>query len=595
MKSYQLSLRFPSGSVLIGGYTAVPMGLHAVHAQDSCGRPIIPATALRGALRETLEALLRGAGLDACSGGDGLPPGQATAAKRAVPCIDRDTGRRCRACQMFGSQRAGLDPEERSFSGLVLGEAKLAADVTPRWTVRPGVGVARKRRGAEDHHLFMRKVPMVADDAFVATGRLLDSSLAPLFEIVVKNTTHLGAGRSRGLARVQIELNWVDSTTPEIAGFPLDGDVRVRMTLESPALIGVPVVTDNVRECRREIPGSTLRGAVGFALSELLTDPTDAAFQQLVAPNGAQFGFLYPAASSAQAVVGPLPITASACKREAEKHGVVDTLLDRLAVLHITNPEQAKKVRDSRLETCSCKASLRGCSGPRGDAKKVTSRTVTRVAIDRSRCAASDEMLFSQEMLDAGSVFEGTIRNIPAQGRERLKQALSHPLSLGRGRSAGYGRVRVEVSSATALDELEVRGKRFEDALKKRLLLAGLSLDRLKHLVPITLLAPLVTSSGAESDDGAELLRAALGAKDCFLRARRFSREGGWDQRVGKMQPVLATAAGGIFVMNLDRDWREVVPLLKQLEQQGIGERRCQGYGQLLCFDPFFLSQTLTR
>lgn len=151
------------------------------------------------------------------------------------------------------------------------------------------------------------------------------------------------------------------------------------------------------------------------------------------------------------------------------------------------------------------------------------------------------------------------------------------------------------MSSATALDELEVRGKRFEDALKKRLLLAGLSLDRLKHLVPITLLAPLVTSSGAESDDGAELLRAALGAKDCFLRARRFSREGGWDQRVGKMQPVLATAAGGIFVMNLDRDWREVVPLLKQLEQQGIGERRCQGYGQLLCFDPFFLSQTLTR
>jgi CRISPR/Cas system CSM-associated protein Csm3 (group 7 of RAMP superfamily) len=87
MKPFELVLTFPTGGVLIGGYSAVPDGMHASHAVDRHGRPMLPATALRGALRETLEALLRGAGEPACAGGDGVDPGGALAAPARGPPV----------------------------------------------------------------------------------------------------------------------------------------------------------------------------------------------------------------------------------------------------------------------------------------------------------------------------------------------------------------------------------------------------------------------------------------------------------------------------------------------------------------------------
>ncbi len=131
MSGFVLTLRFPSGSPLIGGYSAVPTGLHAVSAQDHNGHPVIPATAIRGALRESLESLLRGAKQPACSGGDGLLLGQAPVDKQERGPINANIQDetisvcRCKACLLFGTQRDKLDDGERAFSGLILSDARL--------------------------------------------------------------------------------------------------------------------------------------------------------------------------------------------------------------------------------------------------------------------------------------------------------------------------------------------------------------------------------------------------------------------------------------------------------------------------------------
>ena len=42
-------------------------------------------------------------------------------------------------------------------------------------------------------------------------------------------------------------------------------DYEIRVTLKSPTVLGGPVLGDNYRPTRAEIPGSVLRGAIGFA------------------------------------------------------------------------------------------------------------------------------------------------------------------------------------------------------------------------------------------------------------------------------------------------------------------------------------------
>lgn len=618
MSGFVLTLRFPSGSPLIGGYSAVPTGLHAVSAQDHNGHPVIPATAIRGALRESLESLLRGAKQPACSGGDGLLLGQAPVDKQERGPINANIQDetisvcRCKACLLFGTQRDKLDDGERAFSGLILSDARLPPceddlfDKEPKkkegpsWGIRPGVGVARKRRAAEDQRLFMQKVPLAGDEPFIATGTLRQPELQSLLVAAVTATKYIGAGRSRGMARVDLSLEWTEPSPVELPSFPSEGDVHIRVTLRSPAIVGIPVISGNVRETRHVIPGSAVRGAVGFALAEALPDPSDPAFQSLVAEDKTQFGYLVPANKTPPSIIGPLPITAATCKREKDQHGIIDTLFDRLAIQCISSPEEVARVFQHRVQACPCGAQLRSASGFRGAAAAVRTRTVTRVAMDRARGAARDEMLFSQEMIEAETTFEGTIRHIPAEGRERLKQALTLPLSLGRGRSAGYGQVDVSACSVPKPNALRNRGESFQKALAAYLAKINLSLPGVdvSHLVPITLLSPLSAGQPADAEavaDGSALLLSKLHAKSCFLSVRRFVREGGWDQRTGRMSAFWATAAGGVFVLNLGRDWRSAVQLLEGLESHGIGERRCQGYGQLLCFDPFILSRTFAR
>jgi CRISPR/Cas system CSM-associated protein Csm3 (group 7 of RAMP superfamily) len=624
MSEFTLELRFPAGAPLIGGYAALVPGLHAAHARrprmDRRGsgdrEPYVPATALRGALRETLEALLRGQGLPACMRGTGIDPEQPPAADQPRPeRCELDRGGPCVPCRLFGTRGTGLRAGQFAFSALVLGDGAPVQETD--WAVRHSVSIDRSRRSAADQRLLARQVPATAAGRpllFEARGRLLAPDLQAALEAAVRATTHVGSGRSRGLGRLDLHLRWDETSMPAAAPaeLPGDGDVLVRVTLASPALVGTAVVDPNVRESRQEVPGSAVRGAVSFVLAEILAqsgsrDPDrDPRLRALVGDGGdggngagnemnqgAHFGFLWHAGDRAAAtgMPGPLPITARACKREGRAHGLVDELIDRVVLLHARTAAEAERAYAQARHVCpepGCGAPLRAAHGTRLAHEPPDMRVITRVALERTVSSAADGELFSQILLERGTVLAGTIRNVPPESRGHLAEVLrSGRLSFGRGRSQGWGQAEVEISPATALAPIEARGQAFDAALAERLAAAGLSTERVGMLVPITLLAPLWLAGGTADE---ELLARQLGAPGYFLKARRYAREGAWDQRAGQMQPCWAVAAGAVFVVELERGrWRDLVPALTALERHGIGPRRHQGYGQVICFDPWFL------
>jgi len=394
-------------------------------------------------------------------------------------------------------------------------------------------------------------------------------------------------------------LEWLEPGEMTETTLPPEDDISLRIELSSPVALGVPIAGDGPRDTREEIPGSALRGAIGFALAEALPDPNDAAFQALVAEYGAHFGFLYPVDDTAAHSSAPLPITSVACKYGRRQHGIGDTLLDRLAVAHIEKPSQVTSVettsRTNRCNASGCGGPLRGIEGTRRMGGTIHTRTVTRLAMDRARSSAKDGQLFMQTLLEPGTMFEGTIRNIPSMSRNRLALALSQPLAVGRGRGNGWGQIKITAISTPPQQSLEARGKAFDAALKDRLEQAGLSTHRVGRLVPITLLSPLVPTN--DGDDGSAELQRLIEAADCYLKARRFCREGGWDQRQGRMEPLHAVAAGGVFVLDFGegRSWTQAIEVLASLERRGAGQRRHQGYGHVRCFDEFIFTQMVTR
>lgn len=611
MRRFELRVRFPTGTILVGGHSALPAGISSAHAVDGRGRPVIPATALRGALRESLEAILRGVGRGACDSGTGIDPAQSPQHAHARECTV-DDGACCIPCRIFGTRRARLQEGASSFSSLILGDAVLVDEEDVDWMTRQHVAISRSRRSAEDQRLFVRRVPSLMDRCLVARGFSVEPELDRYLEAGVRGTKHLGSGRSVGLARVELELEWLDDIEPPTAeNLPeARSTFGVRVRLESPTALGTSQASDNFRNVRGEIPGSVLRGAIGFAVarSRPKGDSDDEQFEALVDEHeGAHFGFLYPVDVPSQTADRttplPWPVTARACKSESHAHGVVDTLLDRIAVAAVGTSAQAARVHAGALRACRakssdssrasrehCAAPLRSVRGNRRHGGDLAKRVITRVSIERRSSSARDGALYSYELLEPGTVFEGTIRNVPQGSQGLLASALRLPIHVGRGASSGWGRVSVEVFDPVEPPPLEARGADFQAALLARLRDAGLSLDGADRLLPITFLSPYLPEEG--DHDGRRTLERLMGpVEEWVVVARRFEREGGWDQRTGRPFAELAVAAGAVYVARLAIPWRDAQPVLGELERSGAGRRRHQGYGHLVFFDPFILNR----
>lgn len=636
MKRFRLILTSTGGGLMIGGYNDPALGLHGMQARSLSESvlgeplPLVPATALRGAMREALESILRGAGLGACTGGNGLTPEQTLAKDSARPCaLDKDESgqpRACLACRLLGTQQERVPMGAQHFSGLLVSDAKLSVSSLKGevpWVRRPGVGIQRNRRSAADQRLYVHEVIQSRDLEYHAELRLLDDTLEPALRAAVAGTTHMGAGRSRGLGRLELRLEPMTDGVQESATAEAlqGGTLTVQLKLKSPAYIGEAITHPQLAESRHSIPGSTLRGAIGFALArQVSTAEEQQALTALVAEQGAQFGFLLPV-DEGQAIHNhlplntmPLPITAAACKHKGRNHGVVDQLLDAIASKLVQNGDQALKARDNALRECRLcdqkygpTVPLKSAKGIRGPAASVRLHTITRGAMDRMRASNRDEALFARRLLAENQCFRGTIRNIPPGSETLLLKGLASLDGIGRGISHGWGRVEASTHATEPLASISERADKFRTALSDHVTAIGLDGSGCDRLIPVTLLAPFIAEDPKDvSDDGEMAILSAIRVQvpdaSCFLKLRRFEREGGWTQwqssdgsgpKTG-MSTMRSTSAGAVFIIEVPpaTDWASVLSALETLERDGIGARTCQGFGHVITFDPFILNRT---
>jgi len=342
------------------------------------------------------------------------------------------------------------------------------------------------------------------------------------------------------------------------------------------------------------IPGTALRGALAEAYLAEHGAPDDT-FRALFLSDQVQYGDLWPSLEGKQTML--LPATAQACKRHGLKHrqSFRDALLDVWSASG-----------DDR-KCPECGESLDRVSGYLGHLDPVkpispSSRLRVSTAIERSTGTVAREMLFTQHTLvgqgasDAREplLFKGTVRlTDPALQNELAHLLQAFPLFLGAGRSRGLGQVEVKTwSEAPATEPLAERYQQFNAAVQR----AGG--DASKRYFSLTLLSHLALRD--------ELLRPVLGE----ISPQHFGLPEGvtWVRYPGSDQPVLflsaitvpgwnaamglpkpdtvALARGSVLLGQCDAGQEQaVVTRLEQIEAEGVGERRDEGFGRVaVCY-----------
>jgi CRISPR-associated protein Csx10 len=215
----------------------------------------------------------------------------------------------------------------------------------------------------------------------------------------------------------------------------------------------------------------------------------------------------------------------------------------------------------------------------------------TKVALSRPRRASEMEMLYSVTALRP-QVFVGKVWGDHAVV-DLLIQACQTS-GLGGLTSRGYGRVKV---AKTAIDTEPLRAR--VTAFNQRLAQVWDELRTLawRSRVPtappgwyfsIDLVSPAILCDVY----GCPSLRLNLSlhgtTHEPVFFAASSALESGWSTAWGLPKAVqLAAHAGSTYVFRVERETEELYEALEELENVGVGDRRDEGYGDVLVCHPF--------
>lgn len=383
------------------------------------------------------------------------------------------------------------------------------------------------------------------------------------------------------------------------------------------------------------IPGSTLRGALAWQL--LQENPAvakDPAFQQLFDHEGLRCGPLYPLpAESASDIALPIPLTARSCKQHegfartptplGRGHGVWDTLVHAVTEKAIQEARalgQTPPTEWQGLAACeqcghaNCTAPLQRTGGyfvwERGEQSSrlrksaVALRLLARTALLAELESARPAALFSREAIDAGQRFAGFIDVEPTMPPllARILAAGAH-LYVGAGRTAGLGKLVIKRIDPERdplrrlLGSLAPRLQAFQQRLAP-------SLQSAWAFAPITLLSDMILLDpylrfAAEPTPTIIQNYLALAAQvapqqppppmpadlQLFLTVNGTKRIAGWNTAAKPARPRhddYAVVAGSVFVLAAPPTQAQALTrLCLWLEENGLGERRAEGFGAL--------------
>jgi CRISPR-associated protein Csx10 len=409
-----------------------------------------------------------------------------------------------------------------------------------------------------------------------------------------------------------------------------------RIELEIKALSALAIARQkaggSIGEAVDYIPGTVVRGAVAAQILDLSNgrsaDLTENGgdFQALfLSENAAIFQNAYPALVSDGELVskdtfeenGVLPATALSSKNnpgfkseedEPEKNGVFDTLIDRFCAegygypYDPNCPEDGGRV-DSAGITFYCKVDDEYHS------LKANKRLLTRVGINRRRATSEEEILYSLEVLNESQ--EKKQNPVYYRGAILVKEDLAESLRdfiqerhqnfrLGGSTSRGLGKVEITTKQpVSAKIAVEQKLTKFTNSIQDRwqkwgvfgVPLKELSGDRTYFTLDLqsdailtenwrrtTVISEKMLQQFAKVEDSSLKLEAAYSSYDYLS---------GWNAAWGLMKDVeLITNKGSVYLFSTNQ--REIWDnVLGDLEVRGVGERTCEGFGQIQICNQF--------
>jgi CRISPR-associated protein Csx10 len=361
------------------------------------------------------------------------------------------------------------------------------------------------------------------------------------------------------------------------------------------------------------IPGTALRGALAEAYLAQHGNPDDT-FHALFLSEQVFYGDLWPAASDGTTVL--IPATARACKRYGLKHNESfrDALLDALSRRH-----DGAKCKHLVL----CNGRQKECDEPLdrvndhylGDLKSADPisagfRLRVSTAIERATGTVAREMLFTQHTLTgkrkarekdgyenkAPLFFQGTLRLSNPALQDELARLLQSATSLflGSGRSRGLGEVEVKAwTETTVANSLPDRWQKFNDAAQH----GGGNPDI--HYFSLTLLSHLALRDGLLCPVLGKIKPQHFGLPDGVAWVRYKDSDQsvlflsavtvpGWNVALGLPKPdTVALARGSVLLGQCDSGQEQaVLARLAEIETEGVGERRGEGFGRVAACYP---------
>jgi CRISPR-associated protein Csx10 len=332
-----------------------------------------------------------------------------------------------------------------------------------------------------------------------------------------------------------------------------------------------------------------------------------------------------------------LPTTAVSSKTNpgflTKGNGVFDTLIDRFCAdaynypYDPSDPESLKKKTDARVEPYSSFYTKTNDNKYRSHS--ISTRFLTRVGINRRRATSEDDILYSIEVLNE-SFAEYPHANSknwhPVVYRSYIlvnNPELAHVLTnfinlnsnifrLGGATSRGLGKVLIKAKIEENSADIKVRITEFNQRLEERwklwsvfgkpeknllenrtyftldLQADAIFIDNWQHT---TVISPAMLCQFVDLDD--EFLHMNAEEKDNFLKLEvaysSYNYRSGWNTAWGLMKNIeLVTNRGSVYLFSTNQPdlWLEK---LNDLELKGVGDRTCEGFGQIQICNEFHL------
>jgi CRISPR-associated protein Csx10 len=282
------------------------------------------------------------------------------------------------------------------------------------------------------------------------------------------------------------------------------------ITAESPLALGRQKTGGSVSEVENYIPGTVLRGAIAAQIlqqaDQLVGEPQSGDFQELfLGDRAAIFWNAYPAIAQVESdkwsiVADPvrvLPATAVSSKtnpgfRSSGQGGVFDTLIDYFCKeafqqpYEFTDPSSVAAGTNLQVEPYNA---FYTATNQRYCKHEVSSRFLTRVGINRRRATAEEQVLYSVAVLNESFAERPKAARHEQQGWQNVVyrsavliedsdlasafiqfvNAEPQSFRIGGSTSRGLGKVKLKAIAGSALNSLEARVDRFNQALRDRM------------------------------------------------------------------------------------------------------------------------------